>query len=368
MSDRDEQTIFVDDDVLAACIVAPHGTLRDALQAIDDAGIGVCLVCDENRVFAGLLTDGDVRRAILAEEALDSPLIRHVSSTPVCASPSDPRDHVLDAMSARKIDVVPVVEGGRLIGAHTLLGLIGPRPLPNVAVIMAGGRGTRLGKLTERVPKPMLEVAGRPILERIVQKLVGHGIRNIAISVNYLADVIIDHFGDGSEFDCRIDYLREQPDRPLGTGGSLALLEQVGLQPDEAILVLNGDVITDAPLADVIGHHDELGADVTVCTTSYDHTIPFGVVASTTENRIEEILEKPTEAWTVNAGIYVIEPPMLKYVRRDVEFPIVDLVASALRDQAMVVAFDLGSRWLDVGRPAELQRARGQEPATEATT
>lgn len=357
---------YVDDERLAASIVAPSGSLRDALRAIDDAGIGVCMVCAPDRRFAGLLTDGDVRRAILTGKGPDDALLDHVVSSPLCATPEDLRDNILDAMQARRIDVVPIVDAeGRLVGAHTLQELIGPDPLDNLAVIMAGGKGTRLGALTKSVPKPMLDVAGRPILERIVQKLVGQGIRNIAISVNYLAEVIVEHFGDGREFDCRITYLHESNDQPLGTGGSLALLGDAGLEPNGPILVLNGDVLTDAPLAEVIAFHMSRDSDVTVCTTEYDHTIPFGVVEDALDDRIVRIVEKPTEVWRVNAGIYAISPDALVHVKPGVEFPIVDLVAEVLSGGGRVVSYDLGSRWLDIGRPSELRRARGQDLVDE---
>ncbi len=351
---------LVEDQYLEACIIAPQSTIRSALQAIDDGAIGVSIACDRDRRFVGIMTDGDVRRALLRGASLDTSIDEVLVTEPYWVDATETRDNVLDAMQARGIDVVPIITDGKLAGAHTLLQLVGRRPLDNLAVIMAGGKGTRLGPLTRDIPKPMLEVAGRPILERIIQKLVGHGVRNIAISVNYLSDVIVDHFGDGGGFGCSITYLHEQPNQPLGTGGSLALLADAGIRPKIPLIVMNGDILTDVSFADLLEFHEAQHSDFTVCTATYSHAVPFGVVDAGSDAVITAMTEKPTTSWRVNAGIYAVSPDVLDKVVPGVEFPIIDLVDQTMGLGGRVVSYHLDSPWVDIGRPAELKRARGE--------
>lgn len=349
----------VTEDRLAAMTVDVSATIREALVAIDAGGVGLCAVVTANR-FTGVLSDGDIRRALIGGASLADSIEKHVVRRPLVARPAELRDQVMDSMAARKLSAVPIVDfDDRLVGLHALHELIRPDTIENLAVVMAGGKGTRLGSLTATVPKPMLEVAGKPILERIVQKLVGQGIVNIAISVNHLAEVIIEHFGAGEEHGCHISYLQESSAQPLGTGGSLSLLESAGLTPTSPIVVMNGDVLTDVPIPELINHHERSNNSITVCCAPYTHTVPFGVVTSE-GGRITDIEEKPTMQWSVNAGIYVLSPSVLSYVPSAVDYPITNLVNQVREETGGVGSYDLRGSWLDIGRPAELRFARGE--------
>jgi NDP-sugar pyrophosphorylase family protein len=265
------------------------------------------------------------------------------------------RPEVLDLMQALTISQIPVIDTrGRLIGLHTLRGIIGTTPRPNWAVVMAGGRGERLRPLTDSIPKPMVKVAGRPILERIVLHLVGCGIRTIFISVNYMADVIEEHFCDGASFGCSIEYLRER--MPLGTGGSLSLLPQM---PSHPTLVLNGDLVTQFDVTRMLAFHDEGGYRATVGIHEYSHTVPLGVV-EIEGDRVIQIREKPTQTWRVNAGIYVLAPELLQRVPPDTYFDLPALVEECLESGEAVGAFHVREDWVDVGHHRELKRARGE--------
>jgi NDP-sugar pyrophosphorylase family protein len=264
------------------------------------------------------------------------------------------RASVLDLMKARSFQHVPVLDSERrLIGIHFLRDLIGASPKPNVAVVMVGGKGTRLRPMTESVPKPMLEVAGRPMLERIVLHLVGHGIQRIYLAVNYKAEMIEAHFGDGSRFGCAISYLHE--DEPRGTGGPLSLLPA---RPEDPLVVLNGDQVTGADLTAMLEHHRNVRAAATIGVGPYQVQIPFGAI--TEENgRVTAIKEKPSLSVLVSRGIYVLEPEALAAVPRAGEFPITDLFAALLEGGKHVSAFYFDDYWLDVGRPADLRNANG---------
>lgn len=335
-------------------------TLRDALLVIDRSGTRSCILVDEAGRLGGLLTDGDTRRAILRGVSLEAPAIDHATTSPHTVAAGSPRALVIDLLTALHVSAVPEVEeDGRLVGLHTLSDVVGAPPLPNVAVIMAGGRGSRLGDLTDDTPKPLMTVAGRSIIEWIVLGLVGDGIRDIHVSVNYLAEQIEEHLGDGSRLGCSIRYLREDRDRPLGTAGSLALLRAE--RPDLAhpVLVMNGDLMVQFDAGDLLHTHVRAGATVTVATRSYQHEVPFGVIESS-GGRVTAISEKPTLSFDINAAVYAVEPRALDWVPAGRASGMPDLVETCLERGEVVTAWTLGSEWIDVGTPTDLARAKGQ--------
>jgi NDP-sugar pyrophosphorylase family protein len=232
---------------------------------------------------------------------------------------------------------------------------IEPVVRPNRALVMAGGKGVRLRPITDSTPKPMLRVAGRPILERIVLHLVGHGIKRIAISVNYLGSVIEDHFGDGRAFGCEIEYLREQ--RPLGTAGAIGLLAE---PPTEALLVINGDLVTQADFGGLLDLHEQRGFAATVGIRRYLHSVPFGCVERDGD-RIVALEEKPTLERQVNTGIYAISPALAARVAPGAPLGMPDLISDALERSEPIGAFEIEDDWIDVGQRDQLERARGGE-------
>jgi NDP-sugar pyrophosphorylase family protein len=274
------------------------------------------------------------------------------------------RAEVLDLIRARAIRQVPIVDSaGRPIGLHLLQELIGAKVRPNWGVIMAGGKGTRLRPLTEAVPKPMLKVAGRPILERLILHMVGYGIRRIFLSINYLGHIIEQYFGDGARFGCQIEYLREE--RPLGTAGSLSLLPEA---PTEPILVMNGDLVTQTNLGDMLDYH-LLGPQVaTMGVRRYVHTIPFGCVELEGE-RVISLVEKPQVERMVNTGIYVLDPKVVARIPRQQECTVPGLLDDCLARNERVYAYELRDDWIDVGQFHQLHQAQSGEgdlPPVEA--
>lgn len=339
---------------LRAAQVSATASLRDALMALDRGALGMALAVSGDGVLEGVLTDGNVRRALLAGASLDSPLEPYLRRDFISVQTGAARAAVLDLMQARQVGQVPIVDSrGRLTGLHTLHAILTPQELSNWVILMAGGRGERLRPLTDHIPKPMVPVAGRPILERIVLHLVGFGIRRVFISVNYRADMIEDYFGDGSAFGCRIEYLREE--KALGTGGSLSLLQQ---SPKHPLLVFNGDLLTQVDIGRLLAFHAAKQHKVTIAVHEYTHTVPYGVVRID-EDRILSIEEKPTHCWPTNAGIYVLDPELLKRVPRDTVFPITALVQTCLEQHESVGAFRIEEEWFDVGQHQDLRRARG---------
>ena len=346
-------------DLRAAC--APvSATIRDALEVIDRSGNLVCLLVDDDGHLAGLLTDGDLRRAFLKGTSLDDAAIDHATRSPHHVAAGSTRAHVLDLMQALRISAVPeLADDGSLVGLHTLSDVIGSAPLPNTAVIMAGGRGTRLGDLTRDTPKPLMTVAGRSILEWIVLGLVGDGIREIYVSVNYLAEQIEEHLGDGSRLGCTVRYLREHPDHPLGTAGSLTLLRAERPDLEHPLVVMNGDLMVEFDAKDLLEAHERSAATVTVATRTYQHEVPFGVI-ETEGGRVTGVSEKPTLSFDINAAVYAVEPRALAWLPSGRASTMPELVETCLERGERVTAWPIQADWIDVGTPTDLARAKGE--------
>jgi dTDP-glucose pyrophosphorylase len=339
---------------LKNCTVSETSTVRETMERINNGDLsGAVMVNNTEGQLVGMMTDGDLRRILLSGAGMDEPIAPHINRNFTWVSENTSRAHVLDLIRARSIEHIPILDTKmRLQGVHRLSDILAKSVLPNIAVIMAGGKGTRLGALTKDMPKPMLKVAGRPILERIILHLVGAGIRKIYISVNYLSHVIEQYFGDGTHFGCSIDYLREE--KPLGSGGALSLLPEVPVHP---VLVMNGDLVTDFPIRRLLRHHEKGGYMATMGLTPYQHTVPFGC-ATLEGGSITAFREKPLLSEIVNAGIYAFSPAILPRVTND-HFPITNLFESCLENGEPIGGYVIEEGWADVGVPEELHAARG---------
>ena len=326
------------------------------MSAIQAGGVETCLVVADDKRLVGIVTDGDVRRALLAGRALDAPVSECMNTQFQVVGADVGRAEALDLMLARGFSQLPIVDArGRLLGLHLLRDFIGPQARPNHAVIMAGGEGTRLRPITERLPKPMVPVAGRPILERLVLHLLSHGVRHMHLAINYMGDVIEQHFGDGHRFGCRIDYIREPA--PLGSGGAITLLDP---PPTAPLLVLNGDLVTQVNIARLLEVHEAHGAPVTVGVSEHPVTIPFGVVEADERGRLIGLREKPTESFLINAGIYVVSPECWAGLARGVAMTMPDVLAACLEAGTPPAVCLIEEDWVDIGRHVDLQRARGE--------
>ena len=335
--------------------VPPDATLIECLRIMDIAGSGLVLAVGSEFRLIGTISDGDIRKALLKGFSLDSPVSPHINRDCYYVLPNVPRAEVLDIMQANRFEQVPIVdEQGKVMGLHLLHDMLGNVSRPNWAVVMAGGKGIRLRPLTENIPKPMIRVAGRPILERIILHLVSYGIRRIFLSVNHLAQVIEDYFEDGSKYGASIEYIREID--PLGSGGAISLLPEI---PEQALLVMNGDLIIDTNFADMIDFHNRNDFYATMGVYAYFHQIPYGCV-EVQDNRLTGLEEKPVLQKMVNAGIYVLSPQAVSAVPRNTCFPITTLFEEALKKNLLCGTFAIEKEWLDIGSPQQLRQARGE--------
>ncbi len=346
-SDREER--------LQQAIVEPGIPLSEALVALDRNGLGVLLVADSDRRLLGVITDGDIRRHILSGGSLDVPAGEIATRTPRTARPGTSTTELLHRMSEDSelsIEHLPLVDQ-----YGTIVGLVLRRDLLSIeepelsAVIMAGGLGTRLRPLTNNVPKPMLPVGDRPLMERTIERMRKAGIRNVSVTTHFCGDVIASHFGDGRAFGVELQYVAE--DRPLGTAGALRLMSP----PPGPLLVVNGDILTGLNYHDLLSYHREMGADATVGLRNYDVQVPYGVV-DCSGNAVTGLREKPTQRFLVNAGVYLLDPGVLSYIPADQRFDMTDLIQRLLDAGKRVVGFPIVEYWLDIGQPADYERAQ----------
>jgi dTDP-glucose pyrophosphorylase/CBS domain-containing protein len=340
--------------------LVPNGTsLRDALEVTQARSAAICLLVDGEGRLVGSLSDGDVRRAFLAGASLTDPAFPWSRHDPTTVPVGTDRSAVLDLMHALGVPQIPEVDAdGRVVRLHLLKEILGGPRRTNRAVILAGGRGTRLRAVAGDVPKPMVPVAGRPILERLVLHLVGSGITRITLAVGYRADVIEEHFGDGASFGCLIDYLHEV--EPRGTAGPLRGLLDTEL-PGEPLIVLNGDLVTSFSVSGLLGAHRATGARMTVAVTDYAHEVPYGVVdIDGPDGRVTGLQEKPTWIGTVNAGVYALDPELIRDIPEGRAAPMTELMERCIERGEVVSAWRVVGEWHDVGQPQDLARARGQ--------
>jgi len=352
--DITSQTLPSLQDLLKTSTLRPNSSILDAFGALDRSNFQLALVMDSEARLVGLVADGDVRRALLQGYQLNDSIEPIYTRNFIRVDPSAGRAEVIELMQSHQIRHVPTIdESGRLLGIHFWTQMLTRKTRPNAACILAGGLGRRLYPLTKDVPKPMLKVAGRPILERIILHLIGHGIHTFYLSINYLGEVIKEHFSDGMRLGCKIIYLEESC--PLGTGGPLGL---IGDELKAPLLVMNGDLITQINVGQLLDAHTDSGFDLTVATRLYQHKIPFGCL-QLRDGLVERLEEKPVMVKHINAGIYVLQPRLLKMIPKDTDFPITRLIESLIDQGAPVGTFELSDDWIDIGQKDELDRARG---------
>ena len=338
-------------------VLSKNASLKDAIALLNSSDIKFVMLVDEVNSLYGTITDGDVRRALLDGFTLNSVAGDIANKTPVVLTSNYARDQAVKIMLEKGLSHMPILDEGKLIGLCAYKDLDADNIESNVPmVIMAGGRGIRMGSHTSHCPKPMLKVSGKPILEHLIDRAKKSGIKNFYISLNYLGEVIEDYFGNGDCFGVRINYIRES--EPLGTAGALSYLRDC-IEGD--FLLTNGDVITDVNYARLYDFYQRHSTSLTMAVRTFEMQNPFGVVRSD-GILVREIVEKPVVKSLVNAGIYVLNSDVLNFivlknlVNTYLDMP--DLINMIVEDGYKVSAFPIHELWMDIGRPDDLQLAQ----------
>ncbi len=340
------------EDAWRKSLLHPDASLRQAIRNLDETALQIVLAVSADGTLLGTVTDGDIRRGLLRGMDMSSSIDTIIFREPLVVPPQLSRDTVLQLMRANKIHQLPVVDGDRrVVGLHLWDELMVPEWRPNLMVIMAGGQGSRLRPQTENCPKPLLLVGGKPMLEHILERAKANGFQHFVVAVHYLGHMIEEYFGDGSRWQIKIEYLRE--DSPLGTAGALALLNP---RPNLPFLVSNGDVLTDIHYGEVLDFHCRHQASATMAVRQHEWQHPFGVVRTKGVDIIG-FEEKPVTRSHINAGIYVLEPESLNALAAGEHCDMPTLFGRLQERAARTIVYPMHEPWLDVGRADDLERA-----------
>ena len=334
-------------------ILRINQTVTDALIKLNDLKKHtILIVVDENDKLVGSLTDGDLRRGFIKGLTFDEPLMSYIQPDPLYIYEHELKTTDLNNLRLRNLMVVPIVNKDNIVVKILNLAQI-QSVVPADVFIMAGGRGQRLMPLTENMPKPMLHVGDKPILEHNIDRLINYGIKNIYLSVNYLADKIEEHFKDGSDKGVSIKYVHE--DKPLGTLGSVKMVEEL---EHDYVMVMNSDLLTDIDFNGFFQTFLRSGADMAVATTMYSVDVPYGVMEVDNGNMVNALKEKPRYNYYSNAGIYIIKKELLALVPHNEFYNVTDLMESLIDQGKKLMSFPILGYWLDIGKHDDFKKAQ----------
>lgn len=343
---------------LKALLIAPKMNVRKALERMDRTGEKILFVVHDGDILVGVVTDGDLRRWILRGKSLGEPISRAMHTTPVVLKKGYSRSVARDLLLQNRIECVPVINDARkVITAVWWMDLFDRKraeePKENLpVVIMAGGEGNRLAPLTKIIPKALVPIGEKPILELIIERFVYHGARDVFLTLGYKSQIIKAYFQeDVRERSYRVRYVEEK--NPLGTAGSLSLLKGM---LKKTFWVSNCDILIDVDLTDVLRVHRQGNNDLTLIGSMKHYTIPYGVCRLETTGDLKTIDEKPAYDLLVNTGVYLVEPKVLRYIPNNKIVHFTDVINKALQKGDKIGVYPISEKaWMDMGQIEELK-------------
>jgi len=334
--------------------LTPTSTIKEALQVIDIGAVKCAVITKGDNFLLGTITDGDIRRAILDGKNLLDNIEDIYFRKPITVTVKSTKEEIINICTSKKIYQIPVVDQeGRVVDIKILDELLKPKQYENKVVLMVGGLGTRLRPLTDKTPKPMLPVGGKPILQTIVEKFASYGFINIVMCIGYKSHIIQDFFEDGSKFGVNIEYILEE--KRMGTAGALSLLNKKQ-EPTEPFFVMNGDLLTNVNFESMLEFHQQNEAKATMCVREYDFQVPYGVV-NIVDSQILSIMEKPIHSFFVSAGIYMLDTSTLEMIPNGKFYDMPTLFEEMIQQGDKTISFPIREYWLDIGRMDEYEKA-----------
>jgi len=340
-------------------ILKPNEPMKAAINLLEEEALRIIMVADNNDILLGTVTDGDIRRALIKHQSMDTHVEEIMYKNPTTAYSEDSQEKSLSTMTEKNLLQLPVIdEQGKIVGLRTIKNALDVKKYDNLVFLMAGGFGKRLLPLTNETPKPLIKVGKRPILETILNQFIDSGFNNFIISTHYKAEMLKDYFGDGSKWNVRINYVYEES--PLGTAGALGLIpKDITNLP---ILIMNGDLLTKVDFKSLLEFHNKNDGVASMCVREYDLQVPYGVVHSN-DNKVKNIIEKPIHKFFVNAGIYVINPSLLDGMDGKTYLDMPNFIQTQINNDLEVNTFPLHEYWLDVGHIDQLKQAQQDSKA-----
>ncbi len=338
-------------DDCSALSVEPGEDLRSAMQRMNESGRTLLLVTKDSRLM-GVIADGDIRRYLAGGGMADEPVQAALNEAPTTLDHETPIPEVRAFMVRRGFEYMPLTDGDNAVALCILDRA--PRATELSAIMMAGGLGTRLAPLTDDCPKPLLPLGGKPILSHILDHLKGQGVHRYVFSVSYLSHMVVDHYEDGSGFDCLIDYVHET--QRLGTGGPLSLVDPESIS--DPFLCMNADVLNDIDIGALRDTHESNGWDATMVVLEHTNAIPYGVVDTAQDGSFVEIREKPVQSFRINAGVYMLSKSTLPLIPSGTQYDMPRLFSDLRACGMRCGTYVHSGRWIDIGTTREFERAR----------
>jgi dTDP-glucose pyrophosphorylase len=331
---------------LAAFFINERSTIENAIKVINDNGKGICLVVDNNHNLKGLLTDGDIRRLLLKGSRLFDKIYNKYNKKFFYIKKNNLHKVNLQEIK-KKFSHVPILKKRKIISL-LLKDDLHVKKKPNYIFILAGGLGSRMGNLTKNLPKPMLKINKKSILENQINFFKKKGFYNFIISVNYLSNKIINYFRNGKKFDLNIKYCKEK--KFLGTAGPLSLLRNKKMIDD--IIVINGDIYADIDFGKILGYHKKNNKDLTLCATRQQYKFPFGVINKNTKI-LDFIDEKPEFNFLINSGIYILKPKILNFLKFNKYLDMNNFINNLKKNKKKIGIYLIYERIFDIGNKSQ---------------
>lgn len=336
-------------------LINKDSSIFETLECIDKSAKAIAFVIDkENGCFLGTITDGDIRRALLKNKDLKEKISNLYNENYIYVEEGTSLNKVKKLFVEQKIKVIPVLDKDKvLVGYYEIDDVVSYSKdrSSNPVLIMAGGLGSRLKPLTDDMPKPMLTVGNKPILQTIIEQFRNSGFDNIYISVNYKSDIIKNYFRDGSDFDVNITYIEET--KRMGTAGAIKLAQKY---LDEPFFVMNGDILTTINYKEFLEFHIENNFSMSIGSREYEMQVPYGVLERD-ELSVTSLKEKPVYSYTVSGGMYVLNPDIVDMIPEDEFYDITQLINSVVDNNLKVGSFPIREYWMDIGRIEDYNQA-----------
>ncbi len=335
-------------------ILRQTDTVQTAIKVLELESLRIVMVVDENDRFVGTVTDGDIRRGLIRHLSMDAAIAEIMFKESIVASVKNDKESILSKMKELDILQIPIIDSdGKIVGLETLQHLLEKKKCDNPVFLMAGGFGKRLQPLTNNTPKPLLTIGRKPILENILEQFIAAGFHCFYISTHFKSEMVKEHFGNGSDWNVTIEYVHEET--PLGTAGGLGLLPDN--LPDLPILMMNGDLLTKIDFAELLNFHLQSDCIATVCVREYDFQVPYGVIKAK-DHRIISIEEKPVHRFFINAGVYVLDPKILRRIDGVGYLDMPKLLEDEIENAGQINMFPVHEYWLDIGQMDQFKQAQ----------
>ncbi len=326
-------------------------SLKDTMQALDASGLRITFIIDAGGRLIGTATDGDIRRGLLKGLSLESNVSLIMNKNPIFVLEDATKQSIHDILHCASVLAVPVVDNNKkVIGLETIDSIEGVSYHDTPVVLMAGGFGKRLHPLTENVPKPMLPLGTKPILEHIIESFKLQGFKNFYITTHYKTEIIQDYLKK-NDLGVNIEYVIE--DEPLGTAGSLFLLKDT-LNSD--FIVMNADLLIKINFQNLLSFHQKHQGIGTVCVKQHSYQVPFGVVSFDAAAKVNEIIEKPLYSHFVNAGIYCFDENILEFCAQKEYMDMPTFLQNIILANKNISAFPIHENWVDIGNMDDYQK------------